>query len=125
MLAAAVTLAGVACACGVPALYIGEAPSSHHAHGGDGHSVTDMGCDHADCGDCRAEGAVSKPEGLRDDAPQLPNMPMDTDGQDANGFPVGFAAIPPPLRSVSSHPPVRPLPLGADTPVRRFDKLLS
>ena len=128
MLAAAVTLAGVACACAVPAMDTGEAPASQHAHHGGGHDVANMGCDHADCGDCTAACAVSKHEGLRD-APQLPNLPPNADGQDANGFPTGFpatfAAIPPPLRGISCHPPIPGLALAADTPVRRFDKLLS
>ena len=88
---------------------------------GRGHALANMGCDHADCGDCTADGAVSKHEGLRDDAPQLPNMQLDADGQATTAF----AAIPPPLSGVSSHPTIRWLPLAADTPVRRFDKLLN
>lgn len=128
LLAAAVTLAGVACACAVPAMAAGEAPASQHAHHGGGDDVANMGCDHADCGDCMADGAVSKHEGLRDHGPQLPNMPLDTDGQGETGssigFPAGFAATPPPLRGVSYHPPIPRLPLAADTPVRRFDTLL-
>jgi len=129
MLAAAVTMAGVACACAVPAMDTGEAHAGHHAHHGDGHAHVDMGCDHTDCGDCTADGAVSKPDALRGHATQLPDMPLDADGQDANwfptGFPAGFEAVPPPLRGVSSHPPIPRLPVVADTPVRRFDKLLS
>ena len=128
MLAAAVTLAGVACACAVPAVDTGHAPASQHAHHGDGHDAANMGCDHADCGDCTADGAVSKHDALRDHAPQLPIAPLDADGQDADGFstgfPAGFAAIPP-LRGISCHPPIPRLPLAADTPVSCFDKLLS
>lgn len=128
MLAVAVTLAGVVCACAVPAVDTGEVPASMHAHHGDGHDLANTGCDHADCGDCTADGAASKHEGMRDHAAQLPIVPLDADGQDANGFPTGFpagfAAIPP-LRGISCHPPIPPLPLAADTPVRRFDTLLS
>ena len=125
MLAAAVTLAGVACACAVPAMDTGDTHAGHHAHHGSGHDLASMGCDHADCGDCTADGAVSKHDALRGHAAQLPDLPPDADGQPATGLPAGFAAIPPPLRGVSSHPPVPRLALAADTPVRRFDKLLS
>ena len=119
MLAAAVTLAGVACACAVPMIDAADAVATHHAHHEDGHAVANMGCDHADCGDCMALGAVSKHDA--DQVPQLPKLSWDDDGQTATAF----AAFSSPLRGFSYHPPLPPLLRAADTPVRRFDKLLS
>ncbi len=121
MLAAAVTLAGVVCACSVPMIDADDAVATHHAHHEDGHALANMGCDHADCGDCMALGAVSKHDAVRDDVPQLPKLSLDDDGQTAL---TAFAAITSPLRGFSHHPPLPRLSRTADTPVRRFDKLL-
>ena len=123
MLAAAVTLAGVACACAVPTIDADDAVATHHAHHGDGDALANMGCDHADCGDCMALGAVSKHDVVRDHVPQLPKLVLDDDGQTATAL-TAFAAITSPLRGFSYHPPLPPLSRTADTPVRRFDKLL-
>lgn len=120
ILTAAVTLAGVACACAVPVIDV-DGPVAHHAHHEDGQSLVNMDCDHADCGDCTASGAVSKHEVVRDHAPQLPEAFLDDDG------PAGttLAAITSPLRGFFWQPPL-PRPVRtADTAVRRFDKLLS
>ena len=124
MLAAAVTLAGVACACAVPTIDASDAVAAHHAHHEDGNDLANTGCDHADCGDCMALGAVSKPDAVRDDVPQLPNLSWDDDGHTATAL-TAFADITSPLRGFSYHPPLPPLLRTADTPVRRFDKLLS
>ena len=124
MLAAAVTLAGVSCACAVPTIDASDAVAAHHAHHEDGNDLANTGCDHADCGDCMALGAVSKPDAVRDHVPQLPQLPkvsLDDDGQTAPAF----AAITSPLRGFSFHPPLPRISRTADTPVRRFDKLLS
>ncbi len=127
MLAAAVTLAGVACACAVPAVDVdgGDAVSgTHHAHHADGHADHAMGCDHVECGDCTASGAVSKQDALRDQEPQLPNLPLDADGDHLSAM--AFAAItPPPWHGNVHHPPLPRLLRAADTAVRRFDKLLN
>ena len=120
ILTAAVTLAGVACACAVPAIDAGP-DSAHHAHHGDGQALVNMDCDHADCGDCTANGAVSKHEVVRDHAPQLPEVFLDDDGPAG----VALAAITSPLRGFSWQPPLPRSIRTADTPVRRFDKLLS
>ena len=121
ILTVAVTLAGVACACAVPAIDADAPGGAHHAHHGDGQALVSVDCDHADCGDCTANGAVSKHEIVRDHAPQLPEVFLDDDG------PVGIAlaAVTSPLRGFSFHPPLPSLIRTADTPVRRFDKLLS
>lgn len=121
MLATAVTLAGVACACAVPTADIDGATGSHHAHHADGHAVAAMDCDHADCGDCMADEAVSKNEALRDHVPQLPKLSFDDDAQ----TPAEFAANATALRGFNYHPPVPRLARAADTAVRRFDRLLN
>ena len=124
MLAAAVTLAGVACACAVPAMDAGDPVATHHGHHEDGQVLANMDCGHTDCGDCMALGAVSKPDAVRDQVPQLPQLAkvsLDDDGQTATAF----AAITSPLRGFSFHPPLPRISRTADTPVRRFDKLLS
>ena len=121
ILTAAVTLAGVACACAVPVIDAYGPGGAHHAHHEDGQSLVNMDCDHVDCGDCTANGAVSKHEVVRDHAPQLPEVFVDDEG------PAGpaLAAITSPLRGFSFHPLLPSLARTADTPVRRFDKLLS
>ena len=121
MLAAAVTLAGVACACALPPVDTDEAAGAHHAHHTDGHAVAVMDCDHADCGDCMADEAVSKNEALRDHAPQSPKLSFDDTAQTA----AVFAANATPLRGFTYHSPVPRLARAADTSVRRFDKLLN
>ena len=120
ILTAAVTLAGVACACAVPVVDAGG-PVAHHAHHEGGQALVNMDCDHADCGDCTANGVVSKHELSRDHAPQLPEAFLDDDGPAGTAF----ASIPPPLRGLSWQPPLPRLVRTADTAVRRFDKLLS
>ncbi len=121
MLAAAVALAGVACACAVPMIDADYAVAIDHAHHEDAHALANMDCDHADCGDCMAFGVVSKHDGVRDHVPQLPNVSLDDDGRTAPAF----AAITSPMRGFSYHPPLPRISRTADTPVRRFDKLLS
>lgn len=121
ILTAAVTLAGVACACAVPVIDADGPGGAHHAHHDDGQALVSADCDHADCGDCTANGAVSKHEVLRDHAPQLPEAFLDDDGPAG----ITLAATTSPLRGFSFHPPL-PRPVRtADTPVRRFDKFLS
>lgn len=121
ILTAAVTLAGVACACAVPAIDADGPGGAHHEHHEDGQALVNMGCDHADCGDCTATGAVSKHEVVRDQAPQLPETFLDDDGPAGIAMAVTTSA----LRGFSLHPPLPRLVRTADTPVRRFDKLLS
>ena len=122
VLAAAVTLAGAACACAVPTVDTDEASGgAHHAHHADGHAVAAMDCDLADCGDCMADEAVSKNENLRDHVPHLPQVSFDDDAQTA----AEFAANASPLRGFAYHPPIPRAVRTADTAVRRFDKLLN
>lgn len=121
MLTAAVTLAGVACACAVPAIDADGPGGAHHAHHEDSQALVNMDCDHADCGDCTANGAVSKHEIVRDHAPQLPEVLLDDDGPAG----ITLAATTSALRGFSFHPPLPRPSRTADTPVRRFDKLLS
>ena len=127
MLAAAVTLAGVACACAVPAIDVDGSDAvsgTHHAHHADGHADHAAGCDHVECGDCTANGAVSKPDALRDHVPQLPNLPLDYEVESPSA--TAFAAVSiPPWHSNAHHPPLPRLLRTADTAVRRFDKLLN
>lgn len=120
ILTAAVTLAGVACACAVPVIDV-DGPVAHHAHHGDGQALVNMDCDHVDCGDCTANGVVSKHELVRNHAPQLPETFLDDDGLAGTSL----AAITSPLRGLSWQPPLPRLVRAADTAVRRFDKLLS
>ena len=121
MLAAAVTLAGVVCACAVPAIDADGHGGAHHAHHENGQALVSMDCDHADCGDCTANGAVSKHDVVRDHAPQLPEAFLDDDGPAG----ITLAAITSVLRGFFWQPPLPRPVLTADTPVRRFDKLLS
>ena len=124
MLATAVTLAGVACACALPAVDADEAAvahHAHHAHHAGGHAAAAMDCDHTDCGDCMADEAVSKNEALRDHVAQLPKLSFDDNAQAA----AELAANATPLRGFTYHSPVPRLARAADTAVRRFDKLLN
>ena len=121
MLAAAVTLAGVACACAVPTVDTLAAAGTHHVHHADDHADAAMVCEHTDCGDCMADEALSKNETLRDQAPQLPKSFLDDDVH----FVTGFAANASPLRGFACDPPIPRLARVVDTPVRLFDKLLN
>ena len=121
MLAAAVTLAGAACACAVPTVDTDGATGAHHAHHDGDHAAAPMDCDLADCGDCMADEAVSKNEALRDHVPQLPQLSFDDDAQTA----AEFAANASPLRGFAYHPLIPRSVRTADTAVRRFDKLLN
>ena len=122
MLAVAVTLAGVACACAVPTVQADDAVAMHHAHHGHDHAPENTGCDHADCGDCMAEVSVSKHDAVRGDAPQSPNVSLDDDGAAAAALAANISRH----RGFSYEPPPLPrLVRAADTSVRRFDKLLN
>lgn len=121
MLAAALTLAGVACACAVPAVDTDPAAGAHHAHHGGDHAAASMVCDHTDCGDCMADEAVSKNETLRDLAPQLPKPFLDDHVHPA----AEFGAKASPLPGFAYDPPIPRIARVVDTPVRRFDKLLN
>lgn len=121
MLAAAVTLAGVACACAVPTVDTDAAAGAHHAHHGGDDAAGSMACDHTDCGDCMADEAVSKNETLRDLAPQLPEPFPDDDVHPA----AEFTASASPLPGFAYDPPIPRLARAVDTPVRRFDQLLN
>ena len=121
VLAAAVTLAGVACACAVPMIDVGVPGGAHHGHHEQGQARVNVDCDHADCGDCAAGGAVSKPDVGRHQVQQSPELLLDDDGPAGTAL----AALQSPLRGNSWQPP--PVPRSdrtVDTPVRLFDKLL-
>lgn len=121
ILTAAVTLAGVVCACAVPTVDADGHRGAHHAHHEHGQALVNIDCDHVDCGDCTANGAVSKHEVVRDHAPQLPEAFLDDDGPAGITLAVATSV----LRGFSFHPPLPRSVRAADTPVRRFDKLLS
>ena len=121
VLAAAVMLAGVVCACAVPMIDAGVPGGAHHAHHEHGQARVNVDCDHADCGDCTADGAGPKPDVGRHHVPQSPELLLDDDGPAGTAL----AALQSPLRGFSWQPPPVPRPdRTADTPVRRFDKLL-
>lgn len=115
VLALAVTLAGIACACAIPALDVGAAePTAHHASHG---TPAKAECAHADChGDCGIDALVPD----RDGSLELPKTQFDG-GAIAASWPATVL----PTQILSRHsPPTRPW-RAADTPIRRFDILLN
>ncbi len=115
-LAAALTWGGVACACGVPSLAAGAA--SAHADHHDAPASAD--CERADCsGECAIAGL---PPERGPQAAEPPATPPD-DGAGMAAHAVLSAA--PPLGPRNHSPPVHRAWRAADTPVRRFDRLLN
>ena len=119
MLAVAVTVGGVVCACAAGPLDA-TAAATHAAHHGPDHApVETASCERADCtGSCEFNGAV--PE--RDPLPAKPPNAADD-----------FEQVPPPFSTAAStqarglSPPAalsRPW-RRPDTPIHRFDVLLN
>ena len=112
-LALAVTWASAACACALPSVEA-SGNSGHHDHHGMHESSPQVACAHADClGDCGFNATSPKGTGV-----ELPKTSLD--GQ----FAV-TVEVPSPFAVPSYHHPPWSTARPADSPVRRFDKLLN
>ena len=118
ILAVAVTVGGVVCACATGPLDVGAA-AAHDPHHTEGHAPADRACERVDCtGSCGFDGAVSE----RDPLPAKPPNASDDFAQLPAPFPDAVAPQPAALRHAAV--PIRP-GRSPDTPVHRFDKLLN
>ena len=118
MLAVAVTVGGVVCACAAGPL---DAPATAHApHHAAGHApVESFSCERVDCtGSCEFNGALSE----RDPLPVKP--PNVADDFEPGPLPLPIAAL---IQGRGLSPPATPSRpwRRPDTPVHRFDVLLS
>lgn len=116
VLTVAVSAAGVACACAVPAYAESEAGHHHHA---ESHHVEEVGqeCLHVDCGDCSADGLTSRSSAS--------NLPPEASLDEAVAVAGAHLHLAPGLRASSCRSPPLPSARLADSPVRRFDKMLD
>ncbi len=117
VLAVAVTVGGVVCACATGPLDIGAA--AHGPHHAEGHAPADSACERVDCtGSCGFDGALSE----RDPLPAKPPNASD----DLVQVWAPFADAVSPQAGAMRHSGVPPPPWRRpDTPVHRFDKLLN
>ena len=74
-------------------------------------------CLHVDCGDCGAEGLTSRHSAS--------NLPPEVSLDEMVAVAGTRLALAPRLRVSSCHSPPQPLARFADSPVRRFDKMLD
>ena len=118
VLTVAVSAAGVACACAVPALDSSEAGHGHHpAPHHLAEAASEDACLHVDCGDCSADGITTR---LSASTP-----PPETSLDEALALTGAHLPLAPPLRASSARSPPLPLARLADSPVRRFDRMLD
>ena len=115
-LAAAVSAAGVACACAVPAFGSSDVGHGHHAATHHAPEASQDDCLHVDCGDCSADGVPA-----RLSASTLPEAPLDV----AVALTSAHLPLAPRVLASSCRSPPLPLARLADSPVRRFDKMLD
>ncbi len=119
LLAAAVTWGGVACACALPSPALGSPAATHVAHH-DHDAPASADCERADCqADCTLDGL---PPDRGPQVAEAPSGPSD-DAVEAALHGVRAATPLPPPRNHS--PPIPHVARAADTPVRRFDRLLN
>ncbi|MXY51835.1 MAG: hypothetical protein F4Y86_04800 [Gammaproteobacteria bacterium] len=115
---AAVSAAGVACACAVPEFASSDAGHRHHVMG---HHAEDVAsgddCLHVDCGDCSADGLTSRSSAS--------SLPPEVSLDESLALAGGHLFLAPGLRASSCRSPPLPLARLADSPVRRFDKMLD
>lgn len=117
VLTVAVSAAGVACACAVPAFGSSDAGHAHHSAGHHGaEAATQDDCLHVDCGDCSADGVPSRHSAS--------TPPPDT-SLDEVAFTGTHLLFAPRMLAPSCRPPPLPLARPADSPVRRFDRMLD
>ncbi|MDE0007938.1 MAG: hypothetical protein OXS50_06645 [Gammaproteobacteria bacterium] len=115
---AAVSAAGVACACAVPEFASSDAGHRHHAMGHHAEEVaSDDDCLHVDCGDCSADGLTSRSSAS--------SLPPEVSLDESVALAGGHLSLAPGLRASSCRSPPLPLARLADSPVRRFDKMLD
>lgn len=79
--------------------------------------ASDEDCLHVDCGDCSAEGLTSRHSAA--------NLLAEVSFDDAVALPVTRPPLARQVRVSSGHSPPLPLARPADSPVRRFDKMLD
>ena len=118
VLTVAVSAAGVACACAVPEFAASEAGHQHHMAGHHVEEVASGGdCLHVDCGDCSADGLTSRSSAS--------NLPADVSLDEAAPVAGSHMRPAPRLGASSYRLPPPPSAHLADSPVRRFDKMLD
>ena len=119
LLTAAVTWGGVACACALPSPAAESSPAIHMAHH-DHDAPASADCERADCqADCTLDGLPPERE------PQVADAPPGPTDAVAEATTHGVVAAPPLLGPRNHGPPIPDIAGAADTPVRRFDRLLN
>ncbi len=118
VLTTAVSAASVACACAVPEFASSDAEHRHHMVGHHAEDITGGDdCLHVDCGDCSADGLTSRSSAS--------SLPAEVSLDEAVALAGGHLFLAPGLRASSCRSPPLPLARLADSPVRRFDKMLD
>jgi len=118
VLTAAVSAAGVACACAVPEFASSDAGHRHHVVGHHAEEIASGDdCLHVDCGDCSAEGLTSRSSAS--------SLPPEVSLDEAVALAGGHPLLGPGLHASSCRSPPLPPARLADSPVRRFDKMLD